>query len=142
MQDRGLCNVPGLKVREKGIQVSLSLSSRFPQLSTVLLDELDSQLALLLPFWLHSFAAARDRLMPEQEEFVAHGLAHRDVLQFLTSVRLLTFTHVVHVVNCASFEPYIALNASKLLIGVSLAFAVCEQHIFVSGLGGHILLPF
>ena len=79
--------------------------------------------------------------MPELEELFAHRSAYGDVLQFLTGVRLTTCAHVVHVVNLAGFQPYIALDASKLPIRVYKAFAIREQHTLVSGLGSHILLP-
>ena len=116
------------KIGEKAIQFVLSKRRSIPLFSLPLLDEPHSQHALPLPLRLHLLAASLDRLMPELEKFSAHNVASFDPSQSPASVSLEARTHIINVVELASLQPHVALNACEFLFWVLVkVIAVREQ---------------
>ena len=62
--------------------------------------------------------------MPELEELLAHDAAPCDSSELGASVSLEAGANVINVVDFASFEPDVALDASKLQVFITKVIAI------------------
>lgn len=133
-------DVSGFQVVVQVVELELGDPGIFHFAGSGLINQVNTEVALLNPFRFDSSAGGADGLGVELEEGGAHIGAALDSLHPAALVSLLAGTSVRDVVGSTDFETDIAFNADELLLLGLGSFAVSEQVVLVLELGSNPVL--